>query len=89
MFILPDVVSASISCVQFMSCTFCNTILHWINLNIEHDIVLQIILWFFMTYHIYIECIHIYSYILVCEKYIFWHIFPFFSAYQDAYVNVN
>ena len=42
-----------------------------------------------MTYHICIACIHIYSYILVCENYILWHFFPFFSIYADAYVNVN
>ena len=42
-----------------------------------------------MTSHIYIESINIYSYIWVCEKYIFLTFLSIFSIYEDVHVNVN
>ena len=64
MFLLPDVVSASIAGVAFIEvalsvtsvCTECTEILNMI-LSYKSDFA------FFMTYHIYIECINIYLYI--------------------------
>ena len=67
MFVLPDVVSASIAGVAFISVVL--SVTHVIT---ELTEILNMIwyykscLAFFMTYHIYIECINIYSYIFVC-----------------------
>ena len=72
MFVLPDVVSASIVCVAFMEVVFSLTLV-----GTELTEILNVILSyksyfvFFMTSDAYIECINIYSYILVCDIYIY------------------
>ena len=64
MFLLPDVVSASIAGVAFIEVALSVT-----SVSTELTEILNMILSyksylaFFMTYHIYIECINIYSYI--------------------------
>ena len=64
MFLLPDVVSASISGVAFIEVALSLTSVSpelteiW-NMILSYKPYLA----FFMTYHIYIECINIYSYI--------------------------
>ena len=85
MFVLPDVV-----CVAFMEVVFslipvCTELTEILNTILSYKSYFA----FFMTSDIYIECINIYSHILVCENYIFWHFCPFLSIYQGAYVNVN
>ena len=74
MFFLPDVVSASIVCVAFMEVVFsltlvCTELTEILNMILSYKSYFA----FCMTSHIYIECIecNIYSYILVCENYIF------------------
>ena len=67
MFVLPDVVSASIAGVVFISVVLSVTpiiteITEILNMILSHKSYFA----FFMTFHIYIECINIYSYIFVC-----------------------
>ena len=67
MFVLPDVVSASIAGVAFIEVALFVTpvstgLTEILNMILSYKSCLA----FFMTYHIYIECINIYSYILVC-----------------------
>ena len=72
MFVLPDVLSASI-----VSVTFIKVALSFTVFITELTEILNMILSykpyraFCMTSHIYIKCINIYSYISVCENYIF------------------
>ena len=72
MFVLPDVLSASI-----VSVTFIKVALSFTVFITELPEILSMILSdksflaFCMTSHIYITCINIYSYISVCENYIF------------------
>ena len=67
MFVLPDVVSASIAGVEFIE-----VVLSVTHFTSELTETLKIILSyrsyfaFFITYNIYIACINIYSYMLVC-----------------------
>ena len=60
MFVLPHVVSASISGVQFIEVVlsvihFCTELTETLNMILSYISYFA----FFMTYHIYIECIHI------------------------------
>ena len=67
MFVLPDVVSASIVCVAFMEVVFSAT--HFsgeLTETLKMILSYKLYFAFFMTYNIYIECINIYSYMLVC-----------------------
>ena len=67
MFVLPDVVSASIAGVQLIEVVL--SIKHFSGeLNETLKIILSYKSYFaiFMTLDIYIECINIYSYMLVC-----------------------
>ena len=67
MFLLPDVASACIAGVKLIEVIVSVTLFSG-----ELTETLKIILYyksylaFFMTYNIYIECINIYSYMLVC-----------------------
>ena len=67
MFFLPDVISASIAGVQLIEVVlsvthFCTKLTETLNMLLSHKSYFA----FFMTYNIYIECINIYSYIIVC-----------------------
>ena len=67
MFVLPDVVSASIPGVQFIKVVlsvthFCTELTETLHMILPYKSHFA----FFMTYHIHIECINTYSYILVC-----------------------
>ena len=72
MFVLPDVLSAS-----SVSVTVIEVALSFLLFITELTEILNMILTyksylaFCMTSHIYITCINIYSYISVCENYIF------------------
>ena len=67
MFVLPDVASASIAGVELIE-----VVLSVTHFSSELTGTLKIILSYksyiapFMTYNTYIECIYIYSYMLVC-----------------------
>ena len=67
MFGLPDVVSSSISGVQFIEVVL-SVIQFFTELTETLNMILSYKSYFslFMTYHIYTKCIHIYSYILIC-----------------------
>ena len=72
MFVLPDVVTAAIVCVAIMEVVFslklvCTELTEILNTMLSYKSYFA----FFMTSHMYIECINIYSYISVCENYIF------------------
>ena len=61
MFLLPDVLSASIVCVAFMEVALSfpvviNELTEILNMILSYKLYLD----YFMTSHIYISCIHIY-----------------------------
>ena len=67
MFVSPDILSTSIAGVASIEVALSVTpvsteLTEILNLILSYKSYLV----FFMTYHIYIECIHIYLYILVC-----------------------
>ena len=78
-FVLPDVLSASFSFIQLLEVVlsvvhFCTALTETLNMILSCKSQFA----FFMTYDIYIECIHIYSYILVCED---WYFFTYLSMF--------
>ena len=67
MFVLPDVLSVSFSCIQLLEVVlsvvhFCTALTETLNMILPYKSQFA----FYGISYIYIECIHMYSYILVC-----------------------